>query len=129
LHIYLPLARDYTYEQSRMFCEAVARMTVQEHRDIATVERNVARRDTKVYVDYGQNRREQTLVPPYVVRPVPGAQVSTPLDWDELRSDLHPSDFHIFNVPERVEAVGDLFRAVVQDPQTLEAAIKTLANR
>ncbi len=129
LHIYLPLERDYSYEQSRMFCEAVARMTVQEHRDIATVERAVSRRETKVYVDYGQNRREQTLVPPYVVRPVPGAQVSTPLDWDELRSDLHPSSFDLFNVPERVEAKGDLFAGVLNDAQRLEEAIAALAER
>lgn len=129
LHVYLPLERRYSYEQSRMFCEAVARMTVQEHRDIATVERSVSRRETKVYVDYGQNRREQTLVPPYVVRPVPGAQVSTPLDWDELRSDLHPSNFNIFNVPERVAQRGDLFEGVLNDPQTLEEAIAALADR
>ncbi|GJM43783.1 MAG: hypothetical protein DHS20C21_06250 [Gemmatimonadota bacterium] len=129
LHIYLPLVREYSYEQSRMFCEAVARMTVQEHRDIATVERAVANRETKVYVDYGQNRREQTLVPPYVVRPVPGAQVSTPLDWDELRSDLHPSLFNIFNVPERVEQRGDLFRGVLSERQNLEDAIRVLSQR
>jgi bifunctional non-homologous end joining protein LigD len=129
LHIYLPLERDYSYEQARMFCEAVARMTVQEHREIATVERAVSRRETKVYVDYGQNRREQTLVPPYVVRPVPGAQVSTPLDWDELRSELHPSNFNIFNVPERVEAKGDLFAGVLNDPQRLEEAIAALSAR
>lgn len=129
LHIYLPLERVYTYEQVRMFCEAVARMTVQEHRDIATVERNVAKRDTRLYVDYGQNRREQTLVPPYVVRPVAGAQVSTPLDWDELRSGLHPSNFDIFNVPERVDRIGDLFLGALQDPQRLEDAIATLSAR
>lgn len=129
LHIYLPLVREYTYDQARMFCEAVARMTVQEHRDIATVERSVSRRDDRVYVDFGQNRREQTLVPPYVVRPVPGAQVSTPLDWDELRSGLHPSNFDVFNVPERIEQRGDLFAAVLDDPQRLDDAIRILADR
>ncbi|MEZ5064765.1 MAG: non-homologous end-joining DNA ligase [bacterium] len=129
LHIYLPLERRYSYEQVRMFCEAVARMTVQEHRDIATVERNVQRRDTRLYVDFGQNRREQTLVPPYVVRPVAGATVSTPLDWDELRSGLHPSQFDLFNVPERLELRGDLFLGVVNDPQGLEDAIEALSRR
>jgi bifunctional non-homologous end joining protein LigD len=129
LHIYLPLERRYGYEQARMFCEAVARMTVQEHRDIATVERNPARRGNRVYVDFLQNRREQTLVPPYVVRPVPGATVSTPLDWDELRSELHPSGFDLFNVPERVEQRGDLFRGVLADPQNLEEAIEALSSR
>jgi bifunctional non-homologous end joining protein LigD len=129
LHIYLPLAREYDYEQARMFCELVARLVVREHKDIATVERTPAKRGDKVYVDFLQNRREQTLVPPYVVRPQPGATVSTPLDWDEVRSGLHPSQFHLANVPERVGLKGDLFRGVLDDPQRLEDAIAALASR
>ena len=129
LHIYIPLVREYGYDQVRMFCELVARLTVREHKDIATVERTPAKRGDKVYVDFGQNRREQTLVPPYVVRPQPGATVSTPLDWDEVRSSLHPSQFDIFNVPERVAQRGDLFRGVLDDPQRLEDAIDALGAR
>ncbi|MFN8178880.1 MAG: non-homologous end-joining DNA ligase [bacterium] len=129
LHIYIPLVREYGYEQVRMFCELVARLTVREHRDIATVERTPAKRGDKVYVDFGQNRREQTLVPPYVVRPVPGATVSTPLDWDEVRSGLHPSQFDLFGVPERIEQRGDLFRGALDDPQRLEDAIDALGAR
>jgi bifunctional non-homologous end joining protein LigD len=129
LHVYVPLAREYGYEQARMFCELVARLAVREHREIATVERTPARRGDKVYVDFLQNRREQTLVPPYVVRPVPGATVSTPLDWDEVRSGLHPSRFDLFGVPDRLAARGDLFRGVLDDPQRLEAAIEELGRR
>ena len=120
LHIYVPLLRDrYSYEQARMFCEAVARMTVQEHREIATVERNVAKREHRVYVDFGQNRREQTVVPPHVVRPVPGASVSTPLDWDELRSGLHPRQFDMAEALSRLDRRGDLFRPLLTDAQDL----------
>jgi bifunctional non-homologous end joining protein LigD len=129
LHIYVPLVRRYTYEQSRMFCEVVARMAVVEHKKIATVERNPSKRGDKVYVDFGQNRREQTVVPPYVVRPVEGAQVSTPLDWDELSQPLHPTDFRMDNVPDRLDRLGDLFRGVLSDPQELEPAIEALERR
>ncbi len=129
MHVYLPLEREYDYEQARMFCELVARLVVREHKDIATVERTPAKRGDRVYVDFLQNRREQTLVPPYVVRPQPGATVSTPLDWDEVRSGLHPSHFDIFNVPDRVAAKGDLFRGVLDDPQPLEDAIDALGSR
>jgi bifunctional non-homologous end joining protein LigD len=128
MHVYVPLVRGYSYDQARMFCEAVARMTVREHKEIATVERNVAKRDTRVYVDFGQNRREQTIAPPYAVRPVPGATVSTPLDWDELSSKLHPSQFHLRNVPERVQQLGDLFRGAIDDPQDLGDAIEVLSR-
>ena len=112
-----------------MFCEAVARMTVQEHREIATVERVVANRESKVYVDFGQNRREQTVVPPWVVRPVPGATVSTPLDWDELDSQLHPSQFDMRTAIARLDQYGDLFRGTLTEPQELTAAIEALSER
>ncbi|MGH2571710.1 MAG: non-homologous end-joining DNA ligase [bacterium] len=129
IHVYIPLVREYSYDQARMFCEAVARMTVKEHKDIATVERVVANRESKVYVDFGQNRREQTVVPPWVVRPVPGATVSTPLDWDELDRDLHPSRFDMRTALERLERLGDLFRGTLTDPQELTAAIDALSGR
>jgi bifunctional non-homologous end joining protein LigD len=112
-----------------MFCEVVARMAVIEHKGIATVERNPAKRGDKVYVDYGQNRREQTVVPPYVVRPVPGASVSAPLDWDELSGRVHPSELNLETVPERLDRLGDLFRGALTDLQELEPAIEALGSR
>jgi bifunctional non-homologous end joining protein LigD len=127
LHVVVPLQRGYSYEQSRMFCELVARMIVREHKGIATVERSVAKREDLVYIDYLQNIKEQTVVPAYVARPVPGAHVSAPLDWDELESDLRPSMFDIFNMPARLEHRGDLFRGALDDPQDLRPAIEALA--
>jgi bifunctional non-homologous end joining protein LigD len=109
-----------------MFCEAVARMIVRDHPDIATVERVVGRRGGRVYVDYLQNRREQTVVPPYVVRPVEAASVSMPLQWDELEGELHLSDFTLVTAPERVERTGDLFRTALASPQRLSTAISAL---
>lgn len=126
LHIYIPLVPGYTYDQARMFCEGVARWIAKEHDDIATVERAIAQRGGRVYVDFGQNRRGQTVVPPYAVRPQPGATVSTPLDWDELTNDLHPSLFTIRTLPERLSTRGDLFRPVLEDPQDLMPAIAKL---
>jgi bifunctional non-homologous end joining protein LigD len=126
LHVFVGLAPGYTYAQSEMFCEMVARIVVRELPEIATVERALAERGGKVYVDFGQNRKGQTVVPPYVVRPVRGATVSTPLAWDELESDLQIAHFTLQNVPERLERLGDLFRPVLSAPQDLAAAITAL---
>jgi bifunctional non-homologous end joining protein LigD len=128
LHVFIPLAPGYTYEQSRMFCEAVARLLVRDHGDIATVERVIGRREGKVYVDFLQNRREQTVVPPYVARPVEAASVSMPLEWDELESDFRVADFTIANAPARVERTGDLFRPALSKQQDLGPAIAALGN-
>jgi bifunctional non-homologous end joining protein LigD len=126
LHVVIGLRPGYTYEQARMFAELVARLVCHEHADIATVERAVAKRGRKVYVDYLQNAREQTVVPPYVVRPKPGATVSTPLDWDELDSDLRREDLTMFTVPARLAERGDLFRGVLDDPHDLVPAVERL---
>ena len=73
-----------------------------------------------------QNRRGQTIVAPYVVRPVHGATVSSPLDWDELAADLHPSRFTIQTMTHRIELVGDPFEGALVDRQHLMPAIEAL---
>ncbi len=128
LHVFVGLRPGYSYAQSEMFCESVARIVARELSEIATVERALAERGGKVYIDFGQNRKGQTVVPPYVVRPVRGATVSTPLAWDELEGDLQPSHFTLQNVPERLGRLGDLFRPVLTEPQDLASAIGALQD-
>jgi len=129
MHVYVPLRPGYTYEHSRMFLEAIARVLVRELPDIATVERSPENRGGKVYLDFLQNRRSQTIVPPYSVRPVRGASVSMPLAWDELEDDeLSPQRFTIHTAPARVARLGDLFRGALEDRQDLMPAIAALQD-
>ena len=117
LHIYVPLIPGYGYDQARLFMEAVARVVAREHPDIASVERLPRGRGGKVYVDFLQNRKSATVVPPYAARPVPEASVSMPLDWDELDDDLHPGRFTIKNTPALLARRGDRFRPTLTDRQ------------
>jgi bifunctional non-homologous end joining protein LigD len=129
MHIFVPLRAGYSYDHSRMFTEAVARVLVRELPDIATVERLPDRRGGRVYLDFLQNRRSQTIVPPYAVRPIRGASVSAPLAWDELEhDDLAPARFTIQTMPARLAARGDLFRRALDDPQDLLPAIDALQD-
>ena len=129
MHVFVPLVPGYTYDHARMFCEAVARVLVRELPDIATVERLPDQREGKVYLDFLQNRRSQTIVPPYAARPVRGASVSAPLLWDELeRADLSPRLFTLQTMPARVAAHGDLFRKALDDRQDLLPAIAALED-
>ena len=126
LHVYVALVGGFSYEQVRLFMEAVARVVARELPDIASVERLPRGRGGKVYVDFLQNRRSATVVPPYAARPVPGARVSMPLEWDELDGELHPSRFTIANVPAMLTRRGDLFRATLTDRQDFAPAIDKL---
>ncbi len=129
LHIYVPLEPIYPYDVVRQFAEAVSTHVAAEHRDIATVERPTSRRGGRVYLDFLQNRRGQTVVPPYAARPVPAASVSTPLDWDELDGDLRPERFTIISLPERLDRLGDLFAGTLHDRQSLLPAIEKFRER
>lgn len=125
LHIYIPLENRYTYEEIRRFTQTMAAMVCNVLPQIATIERTVNRRGTKVYVDYLQNVQGKTLSSVYSIRPRRGAPVSTPLLWEEVPY-VKPADFTIRNILARVEAEGDLFASVLSDHQSLDDAWRAL---
>jgi bifunctional non-homologous end joining protein LigD len=106
LHVLLPLGRQFTYEQSRTIGELLARLVIRELGEIATVTRHVTKRGDKVYLDYLQNRHGQTIVAPFSVRPLPGATISMPLQWDEVNQSLDSKAFTIRTAIERMERLG-----------------------
>jgi bifunctional non-homologous end joining protein LigD len=115
IHIFMPLAAKYEYEQAKKFAEILARLIHQRTDDITSIERNPAKRQKKIYIDFLQNSEGQTLAAPYSVRPTPQATVSTPLKWDELSSRLKPTAFTIKNTIKRLDKVGDLWQPVIKD--------------
>jgi bifunctional non-homologous end joining protein LigD len=126
LHIYVPLAAKYDYDQAKQFAEIVARLVNDKLPDITSVLRSPAKRQQRVYVDFLQNRHGQTLAAPYSVRPKPGATVSTPLDWREVNSKLRPGQFTIKNTLRRLDKLGDIWTPVLDSGVDLLKAIKGL---
>jgi bifunctional non-homologous end joining protein LigD len=110
LHILVPLKAKYTYDQAKQFAEIVANKVFAELPETTSVVRDPKKREHRIYVDFLQNRKGQTIAAPYCVRPVPKATVSTPLEWKELTSDLTPADFTIKNILKRVKKKGDIWK-------------------
>lgn len=113
LHIYIPLGAAYSYEQSKLLAELIVQIVHDEIPSFTSLERNPAKRKKKIYLDYLQNRNQQTIAAPYSLRPKPGATVSTPLHWEEVKKGLSPKEFTIFTIPDRLKAEGDLFTGVL----------------
>jgi bifunctional non-homologous end joining protein LigD len=113
MHIYIPLGAQYTYEQSQMFANLIVRLVHEKIPDFTSLERLVKNRHGKMYLDFLQNRPGATIASPYSVRPKPGATVSMPLDWDEVKKGLKISDFTIKNAIDRLKNTGDLFKGVL----------------
>jgi bifunctional non-homologous end joining protein LigD len=103
LHLLVPLGRQCTHEQSRSLGELLARCLVGRLPEIATITRQVSKRDGRVYVDYLQNGSGKLLVSPFCVRPLPGAPVSTPLRWREVNSELDLRSHTMKTVPQRMK--------------------------
>ena len=130
IHIYVPIAEGYTYEQVRTFGEIVARLVGQENRNFITNERSVAKRPAgRVLIDISQNAYGRPLAAPYVVRAFPKAPVSTPLSPRELRPTLKPESLNIKTVFSRIEKQGDLWSDFWNRRQRLEHAIELLSTQ
>jgi len=131
LHIFIPVGGRYTFDQLGPFCKDIMLVVQGMLPKTTTLVRSLAKRDGgKIYLDHLQNRKGQTLASVYSVRPRPGATVSTPLDWKEVRFGLDRTAFTMETVPARVEKHGDLFQEVLTtkgfDLKKASAAIKTL---
>jgi bifunctional non-homologous end joining protein LigD len=123
MHIYIPLAAKYSYDQSQMFAKIIVNLVYQQVPEFTTLERMVAHRKGKMYLDFLQNRPGATIACPYSLRPKPGATVSMPLAWDEVKPGMNMEDFTIFNAVDRVKETGDLFKGALGKGIDLTAAI------
>jgi bifunctional non-homologous end joining protein LigD len=123
MHIYIPLNAKYSYEQSQMFAKIVVNLVHEQIPDYTSLERMVAARKGKMYLDFLQNRPGATIAGPYSLRPKIGATVSMPLHWDEVKPGLKMKDFNIFNTIDRLKVEGDLFKGVLGKGIDLKKAI------
>lgn len=125
MQVEVPLEPVHPYADVRAFVEQVGRLLVRAYREKVTMAWPISKRSGKVFIDHQMNRRGANIASPYSVRPRRGAPVSTPLDWQELDSDLEPNDFRMDNIWERL-AQGDRFAPVLTDRQRLDAAMDAL---
>jgi bifunctional non-homologous end joining protein LigD len=129
LHILLPLGALYDHEIVRTFARLLAVMGVEAEPAISTIARPLHSRGGKVYIDFGQNGRGQTIVAPFSARPLAGAPVSCPLRWDEVNARLDPSRFTIKTAPARFAQLGDPLAPVLAGHVDVAAALRRLERR
>jgi bifunctional non-homologous end joining protein LigD len=128
IHIYIPLGAKYNYEQSKQLAELIANLVHEELPSFTSLIRDPRKRKDKIYIDYLQNRPIQTICAPYSIRPKPGATVSAPLHWDEVKKGLRISNFTMKNMPGRAKDVGDLFNGVLEKGIDLNKILKGLSS-
>jgi bifunctional non-homologous end joining protein LigD len=129
IHIYIPLGAKYTYEESKEFARSIVTFVQAEIPKFTSIERPTANRKGKIYLDFLQNRPQATLAAPYSVRPKPGATVSMPLHWEEIKKGLKMQDFTMQNVLPRIVRDGDIFKQVLGKGIDMKKAMKSLTPK
>jgi bifunctional non-homologous end joining protein LigD len=124
MHIYIPLGANYSYDQSQLFARLLVNVVHHAIPEYTSLERMVSNRKGKMYLDFLQNRPGATIAGPYSLRPKPGATVSMPLDWEEVKPGLKMTDFTIKNAMDRLKTTGDLFKGVLEKGIDLEKTLK-----
>jgi bifunctional non-homologous end joining protein LigD len=109
LHVVIPVVPKYTFEEVRAFVHQVG-IDLAKKSDLVVSEFKDTKKPGKIFADYLQNSPMRTMVIPYSLRPTLEATVSTPLEWQEVKKGINPSDYTIFNVPKRkVNPWRDIF--------------------
>jgi DNA ligase D len=119
LHVYVRLERRWDSYQVRKAAVAIARELERRRPELITAAWWKEERGRRVFVDFNQNAPHKTVFGAWSVRARPGAQVSTPISWDEL-DHVHPDQFTISSLPERLLAHGDPWLGMNDVPQSLE---------
>ena len=109
LHVYIPMPPQTTYDAGLLYCQIVATLVATRYPKLATVERSIAARGNRIYVDYLQNIQSKTLASAYSPRANDFAGVSTPLSWDDVDAGVRPQDFTVANFENRLKDTDDLW--------------------
>ena len=119
LHVYVRLESRWDSYQVRSAAVAVARELERRRPDILTAQWWKEDRGERVFVDFNQNAPHKTVFGAWCVRARAGAQVSTPITWDEI-DVIHPDELTIASLPARIEADGDPWLEMNATPQSLD---------
>jgi len=126
IHIFIPLEAKYTYDECQLFARWIATQVTHELPNTTTIERMTSNRKGKLYVDFLQNRPKATLAAAYSLRPKPGATVSMPLHWEEVKKGLKLKDFNINNAVARAKSEGDIFKPVLGKGINMEKVMEKI---
>ena len=127
VHVYARLQPRWDSYQVRAAAVALARELERRNPDLMTAAWWKEERGSRVFIDFNQNAPHKTVFGAWSVRARPGAQVSTPLAWEEI-DDIHPDQFTIATLPARLESAGDPWQPMNDDPQDLTPLLDLAAR-
>src|SRR5690606_29207420 len=93
LHIHVPIAPLYSWDQIKSFAKTIGREMVTRHPDLYTIKMSKPARQKRIFIDYFRNGRGATSVMPYSLRARSVSAVAMPVSWEELPRLKEPDIF------------------------------------
>lgn len=115
LQIYIPCGSQFNYETARELNHFFGTYFSQKYPKKITIERLVEKRGAKLYFDYLQMWQGKTITMVYSPRAKETANISMPVEWEEVRKGIRPEDFTLRNALERLQKKGDLFKPLLEN--------------
>ena len=128
LHVVTPLKTErLDWPTAKGFARDVCAAMAADHPDRYLVNMSKKLRDGRIFLDYLRNDRMSTAVAPLSPRARPGATVSMPLTWSQVKKGLDPAKFTIRTVPGLL-AKSTAWQDYCDSERSLLAAIKRLGK-
>ncbi len=116
---------DLGWDEAKLFAETVCARMAEDSPERYLTKMTKKLRTGRIFLDYLRNDRMATAVAPLSPRARPGAPVSMPLTWPQVRSGLDPKRFTVHTVPGLL-AKSTAWRNYGKSARPLKAAIKRL---
>ncbi|MBY2932978.1 DNA ligase D [Rhizobium leguminosarum] len=131
LHVVTPLAinkrKPLSWAEAKGFAHDVCQQMARDNPELYLIKMTKSLRDGRIFLDYLRNDRMATAVAPLSPRARPGATVSMPLTWTQVKSDLDPKRFTIRTVPTLLSK-SSAWEDYGDGKRPLEQAIKRLGK-
>lgn len=131
LHVVTPLAvpkgKKLSWAEAKGFAHDVCAQMARDDPDRFLTKMAKNQRHGRIFLDYLRNDRMATAVAPLSPRARPGATVSMPLTWSQVKADLDPQRYTLRTVPALLSK-STAWEDYSEGHRPLEAAIKRLAK-
>ncbi|HET8926391.1 MAG TPA: non-homologous end-joining DNA ligase [Microbacterium sp.] len=123
IHVFCPIVPDWEFLDVRHAVIAAGRELERRMPTRVTMNWWKEERGDRLFIDFNQANRDRTMAGAYSPRALPGATVSTPLEWDEL-GDADPAAFTVRSVPERIAERGDPWAGMLDRPGRIDTLLQ-----
>jgi bifunctional non-homologous end joining protein LigD len=129
LHVVTPLTEDdaLDWPTAKGFAQAICRQLADEQPDRYVLNMSKDQRNGRIFLDYLRNDRMSTAVAPLSPRARPGAPVSFPLNWTQVKAGLDPKRFTLRTAPDLLKDTT-AWRDYFASERSLRAASKRLGS-